>query len=73
MFTHYNYYTTGTFRNVAGAMLRDIRVRIYDMSQADFAKHVLHCSAGHVSGMELGRFELSAAAKDLLKKYDDEI
>jgi len=65
----YETYTKGAFRTMHGFWLRDIRTRIYDMSQADFGKHVLHTSASQVSQMELGKIEPSSRAKEVLDKY----
>lgn len=66
----YNSYTTASFKSGHGKVLRKIRVHVYDMSQADFAKHVLGCSQGQVCNMELGKSELSPAALKLVEEYN---
>lgn len=69
----YETYTNGYFRTMHGFWLRDIRTRIYGMSQADFAKHVLHTSTSSVSQMELGKIGPTARAKELLDMYKDNV
>ena len=66
----YNTYTVSNFKSSRGKVLRKIRVHVYDMSQADFAKNILHCSQGQVCNMELGRVNLSEAAQKLVEEYN---
>lgn len=66
----YNTYTKANFKSGHGKVLRKIRVHVYDMSQADFAKNVLHCSQAQVCSMELGKTGLSTAAKKLVEEYN---
>jgi DNA-binding transcriptional regulator YiaG len=61
----------GSFKNLYGRALRRLRVNVYDMSQIEMAKK-LGCSAATLSNMELGKIELSQAAKELLDKHDND-
>lgn len=66
----YNTYTKSSFKSSRGKVLRKLRVHVYDMSQADFAKHVLGCSQAQVCNMELGKVELSPTATKLVDEYN---